>query len=99
MELGKKLSFSTYTDDPMAEYAQRANIPRPCIINAGDGKHEHPTQELLDNFTFWEHNKFNYSSIHCALIGDLLHGRTVHSKTDGLAVFDTVAVDLIAPPE
>ena len=31
------------------------------------------------------------------MIGDLLHGRTVHSKVDGLRVYDTVYVDLIAP--
>ena len=37
--------------------------------------------------------------IHIALIGDLLLGRTIHSKADGLSVFDKVTVDLIAPPE
>ncbi len=74
------------------------DIP-PAFINAGDGQHEHPTQELLDQFTFWEANKKDRAGIHIALIGDLLHGRTVHSKTEGLTVFKDVDVDLIAPKE
>jgi len=70
---------------------------KPAFINAGDGKHEHPTQELLDDFTFLEDNNWDRSHLHIALIGDLLHGRTVHSKVDGLKIFKEVEVDLIAP--
>jgi len=81
-------------------FAKRNNLPfPPSFINAGDGKHEHPTQELLDEFTFLEKNNWNRDSIHLALIGDLFHGRTVHSKVHGLQVFKSVKVDLIAPPE
>lgn len=81
-------------------YAERNGLPiPPAFINAGDGKHEHPTQELLDDFTFLEHNNWDTSSIHIALVGDLYHGRTVHSKADGLKIFDNVTIDLIAPPE
>lgn len=81
-------------------YAQRNDLTRkPAFINAGDGKHEHPTQELLDEFTFLEDNLWSTDSIHVALVGDLYHGRTVHSKADGLRIFDSVKIDLIAPPE
>lgn len=81
-------------------YAERNGLATtPAFINAGDGKHEHPTQELLDDFTFLEHNGWNTDSIHIALAGDLYHGRTVHSKADGLKIFKKVKVDLIAPPE
>jgi len=83
-----------------SEYAERNNLPfTPSFINAGDGKHEHPTQELLDEFTFLEDNEWKTDSIHLALVGDLFHGRTVHSKVDGLTLFDSVFVDLIAPEE
>ena len=82
------------------EYAQRNGLPYiPAFINAGDGKHEHPTQELLDEFTFLEDNNMSFDSIHVALVGDLYHGRTVHSKADGLKLFDKVKVDHIAPEE
>jgi aspartate carbamoyltransferase len=83
-----------------AEYAERNNLPfSPSFINAGDGKHEHPTQELLDEFTFLEDNDWKIDSIHIALVGDLFHGRTVHSKADGLTTFKSVMVDLVAPEE
>ncbi|AEH50338.1 bifunctional aspartate carbamoyltransferase catalytic subunit/aspartate carbamoyltransferase regulatory subunit [Pseudothermotoga thermarum] len=83
----------------VGEFAQRHGIEKPAFINGGDGRHEHPTQELLDEFTFLEHNNFDNSHIRIALIGDLLHGRTIHSKVDGLRVFRNVEVDLIAPEE
>jgi aspartate carbamoyltransferase len=81
-------------------YAERNHLPyKPAFVNAGDGKHEHPTQELLDEFTFLEDNGFDYDSIHLALVGDLFHGRTVHSKVEGLKLFKKVRVDLVAPEE
>ena len=85
--------------EEMTTYAKRTQRQTPTFINAGDGRHEHPTQEFLDEFTFIEHKKGDWSHIHIALIGDLRHGRTIHSKVDGLKVFDTAKVDLIAPPE
>ncbi len=82
------------------EFCKRMNIPFiPSFINGGDGSHEHPTQELYDDFTFLEDLDWNYDKIHIALIGDLLHGRTIHSKANGLQIFDKVEVDLIAPSE
>ncbi len=82
------------------KYAERNNMSRlPAFINAGDGKHEHPTQELLDEFTFLEHNSWKRDFLHIALVGDLFHGRTVHSKVEGLRIFNKIKVDLIAPPE
>ena len=89
-----------WLEENARNYAQRNGLScTPAFINAGDGKHEHPTQELLDDFTFLEHNHWNTDSIHVALVGDLFHGRTVHSKADGLKIFKKVKVDLIAPAE
>jgi aspartate carbamoyltransferase len=82
------------------QFAERNDLDyKPAFINAGDGKHEHPTQELLDEFTLIEDNGWRTDSLHVALVGDLFHGRTVHSKADGLRIFANVKVDLIAPPE
>lgn len=83
----------------VGEFADRHGIRKPAFINGGDGRHEHPTQELLDEYTFLEHKNFDNTHIRIALIGDLLHGRTVHSKVDGLRIFKNVEVDLIAPEE
>ena len=67
-------------EEALAPYARRIGREKPVFINAGDGRHEHPTQEFLDEFTFLEQHNWDDSQIHVALIGDLLHGRTVHSK-------------------
>ena len=92
--------LTRWLSEECSEYAKRNNLPyRPAFINAGDGKHEHPTQELLDEFSFLEDLNMSFDSIHLALVGDLYHGRTVHSKADGLKIFDHVKVDLIAPEE
>lgn len=89
-----------WLEEEAALFAQRNKLHRrPSFINAGDGRHEHPTQELLDEFTFLEDNNFDRSSLHLALVGDLYHGRTVHSKADGLQIFSEVKIDLIAPKE
>lgn len=81
----------------LKQYSKISGLPQAAIVNAGDGRHEHPTQELLDEFSFLEKSNWNTDSIHIALVGDLFHGRTVHSKADGLKVFQSVHVDLIAP--
>ena len=86
-------------DEELDAYAEKTGYDKAAFLNAGDGKHEHPTQEFLDEFTFLEKKNWDNSEIHIVLTGDLYHGRTVHSKVAGLKIFDKVKVDLIAPPE
>jgi aspartate carbamoyltransferase len=88
-----------WLDIALGEYAERHGLPKPAFINAGDGKHEHPTQEFLDEYTFYENKHWKRDCIHIALLGDLYHGRTVHSKANGLRIFKEVEVDLVAPNE
>eukprot|EP01060_Flectonema_neradi_P011806 TRINITY_DN1878_c2_g2_i1.p1 TRINITY_DN1878_c2_g2~~TRINITY_DN1878_c2_g2_i1.p1 ORF type:complete len:583 (+),score=98.45 TRINITY_DN1878_c2_g2_i1:48-1796(+) len=68
----------------------------PSFINAGDGRHTHPTLEFVDIFSLLEMKNFDRSTIHLALVGDLLNGRTAHSKVDGLKIFEDVTIDLVA---
>lgn len=96
----KAEGLCTHLKQSSDAYCQRNGLAyRASFINAGDGMHEHPTQELLDEFTFLEDNNFSYESLHIALVGDLYHGRTVHSKANGLTIFKHVQIDLVAPPE
>ncbi|MGM5481943.1 MAG: aspartate carbamoyltransferase [Nanobdellota archaeon] len=87
----------TWLEESVSNFAQSHGFKRPCFVNGGDGKHEHPTQEELDEFTFLEQMQWDNSFIHIALVGDLFHGRTVHSKVSGLKNFSSVKVDLVAP--
>ncbi|HEU4761033.1 MAG TPA: aspartate carbamoyltransferase catalytic subunit, partial [Gemmatimonadales bacterium] len=53
------------------------------VINAGDGKHEHPTQALLDMLTLRDHFK-TLDGLKVAIIGDVLHSRVARSNIWGL---------------
>jgi aspartate carbamoyltransferase catalytic subunit len=73
-----------------------AHVSRVPIINAGDGKGQHPTQSLLDLFTI-EEELGQIEGLKVALIGDLKHGRTVHSLAYLLGKFNNVELFLVAP--
>jgi len=73
--------------------AKYSSVP---IINAGDGMGEHPTQALLDLFTI-KQKLGTIDGISVALVGDLKHGRTVHSLAHLLAKFKNVKIYLVAP--
>jgi aspartate carbamoyltransferase catalytic subunit len=68
------------------------------VINAGDGAGQHPTQTLLDLYTI--RNEIGHiDDLKIALIGDLKFGRTVHSLSNALGLFDNVKIYLVSPPE
>lgn len=56
------------------------------VINAGDGRHEHPTQGLLDLLTIWEHKK-RLSGLTVAIVGDVMHSRVARSNLFALKAF------------
>ncbi len=57
------------------------------VINAGDGANQHPTQTFLDLFTIQE-TQNRLDDLNIALVGDLKHGRTVHSLAQALIPFN-----------
>ena len=68
------------------------------VINAGDGAGQHPTQNLLDLYT--NKNEIGHiDNLKIALIGDLKFGRTVHSLSNALTLFNNVKIYLVSPPE
>jgi aspartate carbamoyltransferase catalytic subunit len=68
---------------------------RASVINAGDGKHEHPTQALLDAFTMLKHKK-SLKGLVVAICGDIQHSRVARSNIHLLNKFGAT-VRLIAP--
>jgi aspartate carbamoyltransferase catalytic subunit len=64
-----------------AEFAA-AHVSIP-VINAGDGRHEHPTQGLLDMLTIRQH-KGDLRGLRIAIVGDILHSRVARSNIWGL---------------
>lgn len=63
-----------------------ADISKVPIINAGDGANQHPTQTFLDLFTMQE-QMGTLDGLKIGLLGDLKYGRTVHSLTTALSLF------------
>ena len=72
-----------------------AQYARKPIINAGDGIGEHPTQALLDLFTIIE-EKGNVDGLTITMVGDLKYGRTVHSLSRLLSLYD-VKLNFVSP--
>jgi aspartate carbamoyltransferase catalytic subunit len=70
--------------------------PHISIINAGDGRHEHPTQAMLDMFTIRQH-KGDFSQLRVAIIGDILHSRVARSQIFALTTLGAAEVRVIAP--
>jgi aspartate carbamoyltransferase catalytic subunit len=70
--------------------AEHLGVP---VFNAGDGKHEHPTQTLLDLFTIREHLG-RLTDFDMGVAGDLKYGRTVHSLVVALEKFEGVRLHL-----
>lgn len=86
--------------DGSARFA--ADVSKVPVLNAGDGANEHPSQTLLDLYTIRE-EKGKVDGLKIAFVGDLKYGRTVHSLTKALSMFDTefyfVAPEVIQIPE
>lgn len=66
------------------------------VINAGDGKHAHPSQALLDLYTMREHFG-KLEGLKVAIVGDLLHSRVVGSLAPALRTMGA-KVTLVGPP-
>jgi len=70
--------------------------PEIHVINAGDGRHAHPTQGLLDMFTI-RHYKKEFSSLRVAIIGDILHSRVARSQIHALTTLGCPEIRVIGP--
>ncbi len=67
------------------------------IINAGDGKGEHPSQALLDFYTIWQAKGRKLDNIRIMFGGDLKYGRTVRSLARVLAKYPGITMTFVAP--
>ncbi|MEY3356087.1 MAG: hypothetical protein RJB53_731 [Pseudomonadota bacterium] len=70
--------------------------PHIRIMNAGDGRHAHPTQALLDAFTI-QHFKGDFHHLRVAIVGDILHSRVARSNIHALATLGVPEIRAIAP--
>jgi aspartate carbamoyltransferase catalytic subunit len=66
------------------------------VINAGDGRHAHPTQGLLDMYTI-RHYKRDFTGLTVAIVGDVLHSRVARSQICALRTLGVPDIRVIAP--
>ncbi len=73
-----------------------ASCTHARIVNAGDGKHQHPTQALLDLYTM-KHSVGPLEGLHVAIVGDVLHSRVARSLVQALTLVGA-RTTLVGPP-
>jgi aspartate carbamoyltransferase catalytic subunit len=81
-------------------FAEHA-APGVAILNAGDGRHAHPTQGLLDMFTIRAYKapgRSDFAGLSVAIVGDVLHSRVARSDIHGLRTLGCTDIRVIAPP-
>lgn len=79
-----------------AHLIARHVAPDIHVVNAGDGRHAHPTQALLDMFTI-RHYKKEFHNLRVAIVGDVLHSRVARSQIHALTTLGVPEVRVIAP--
>jgi len=70
--------------------------PGVAVVNAGDGRHAHPTQGLLDMFTI-RHYKKDFSGLTVAIVGDVLHSRVARSQIHALKTLGVPDLRVVGP--
>jgi aspartate carbamoyltransferase catalytic subunit len=66
------------------------------VVNAGDGRHAHPTQGLLDMYTI-RHYKGGFDNLTVAVVGDILHSRVARSQIHALTALGVPEIRLVGP--
>ncbi len=80
----------------IAQHLINTKQPHVHVVNAGDGRHAHPTQGLLDMYTI-RHYKGDFTNLRVAIVGDVLHSRVARSDILALTTLGVPEVRVIGP--
>ena len=70
--------------------------PHVHVVNAGDGRHSHPTQGLLDMYTI-RHYKQDFTKLTVAIVGDIVHSRVARSDIHALTTLGVPEIRAVGP--
>ncbi|MFN7693685.1 MAG: aspartate carbamoyltransferase catalytic subunit [Burkholderiales bacterium] len=70
--------------------------PHVHVVNAGDGRHSHPTQGLLDVYTI-RHYKRDFTQLSVAIVGDIVHSRVARSDIHALSILGVPDIRAVGP--
>ena len=79
-----------------ADFIASQVSPHISVINAGDGRHAHPTQAMLDMFTIRRH-KPDFSKLKIAIVGDIEHSRVARSEIHAMRTLGVPDIRLVGP--
>lgn len=85
-----------HADSGAAHFIASQVTPHVAVINAGDGRHAHPTQAMLDMLTIRRH-KGSFEPLTFAIVGDILHSRVARSQIHALRTLGASEIRVIAP--
>jgi len=85
-----------HAESGTAHFMAAHAAPHVSIVNAGDGRHAHPTQAMLDMLTIRRH-KPDFDQLSVAIVGDILHSRVARSQMLALRTLGVPDVRVIAP--
>ena len=86
-----------HADSGAAHFIAQHVAPHVSVINAGDGRHAHPTQAMLDMFTIRRAKGADFGRLRVAIVGDILHSRVARSQIHALNILNTGEVRVVAP--
>ena len=86
-----------HADSGAAHFIASHAAPHISVINAGDGRHSHPTQAMLDMFTIRRVKGADFGRLRVAIVGDILHSRVARSQIHALNLLHTGEVRIVAP--
>ncbi len=94
--MGADMFVVRHAQSGAAHLIARHVAPHIHVINAGDGRHAHPTQGLLDMFTIRRY-KQDFTRLKVAVVGDVMHSRVARSEIHALTTLGVPEVRVIAP--
>jgi aspartate carbamoyltransferase catalytic subunit len=85
-----------HADSGAPHFIARHVAPHISVINAGDGRHAHPTQAMLDVYTIRKH-KGRFEGLVVAIVGDILHSRVARSEIQALRILGASEIRVVGP--
>jgi aspartate carbamoyltransferase catalytic subunit len=85
-----------HAESGAADFFARHAAPHVSVLNAGDGRHAHPTQALLDMFTIRRH-KTDFTALTVVIVGDVAHSRVARSQIHALRILGVPDIRVVAP--
>jgi len=86
-----------HADSGAAHFIARHVAPHVSVVNAGDGRHAHPTQGMLDMFTIRRKKGADFGALRVAIVGDIMHSRVARSQIHALNILGVGELRVIAP--